>query len=71
MFVCLYPAKEGVWKALSYHMNFITETWNDMTPHKVFPALSLFGITQDELDVVSHERIKELILERICSPRSE
>jgi KEOPS complex subunit Cgi121 len=66
MFICLYPAKEEVWTALSYHMHFVTETWNDRSAHKITRLMSLFGITQDELDVVGHERIKDLILERIA-----
>jgi KEOPS complex subunit Cgi121 len=66
MFVCLYPVKEEVWKALSYHMHFVTETWDNWSALKIARMISLFGITQDELETVGQERIKDLILERIA-----
>jgi KEOPS complex subunit Cgi121 len=66
MFVCVYPPKEGIWKVLSHHMDFVTENWNDLGPQKVLRLISLFGITQDELETVDRSRLKELILERIA-----
>lgn len=66
MFVCLYPVKEDVWKALSYYMHFVTETWDDWSTHKITRLMSLFNITQSEIESVGKERIKDLILERIA-----
>jgi KEOPS complex subunit Cgi121 len=66
LFVCLYPVKEEVWKALSYHMHFIAEPWDTWSALKIETMISLFGITQDELEAVGQERIKDLILERIA-----
>lgn len=66
MFVCSYPVKEEVWKALSHHMHFVTETRDDWNAHKVAKLMSLFGVTNDEIEVVGHERLKDLILERIA-----
>jgi KEOPS complex subunit Cgi121 len=66
MFVCSYPINEDVWKDLSHHMHFVTETWEEMTPDKEARLMILFSITQEELDVVGRDRMKDLILERIA-----
>ncbi len=66
MFVCSYPVKNEVWTTLSHHMHFVTETWDDLTDNKISRLRSLFGITQDELETVGQERIKDLVLERIA-----
>jgi len=66
MFVCSYPVNENVWKDLSHHMHFVEEKCNDMTPDKEARLVSLFSITQEELEVVGRYRIKDLILERIA-----
>lgn len=66
MFVCSYPVNENVWKDLSHHMHFVEEKFNDITPDKEARLVSLFSITQEELEVVSRDRIKDLILERIA-----
>jgi KEOPS complex subunit Cgi121 len=66
MFVCAYPAKEDIWKDLSNHMHLVTETWDEITPDKEARLMILFGITEEELDVVGRDRIKDLILERIA-----
>ena len=65
-FVCSYPVNEEVWKELSHHMHFVTETWGEMTPDKEARLMILFGITQEELDMVGRDRMKDLILERIA-----
>jgi KEOPS complex subunit Cgi121 len=65
MFVCTFPANEEIWKDLAYHMHFVTETWDEMTPDKEARLMILFSITQEELDVVGRDRMKDLILERI------
>jgi KEOPS complex subunit Cgi121 len=66
MFVCSYPVNENIWQDLSHHMRFVSETWEDITPEKVARLIILFNITQEELDVVGRDRIKDLILERIA-----
>jgi KEOPS complex subunit Cgi121 len=66
IYVCSYPAKEEVWNALSSHMQFVTETWDDLTDTKIERLVSLFGIPQEELDIVGKERLKDIILERIA-----
>jgi KEOPS complex subunit Cgi121 len=66
MFVCSYPVNENVWKDLSHHIHFVEEKCNDMTPDKEARLVSLFSITQEELEVVGRDRIKDLILERIA-----
>ncbi len=66
MFVCSYPAKEDIWMALSHHMHFVAESWDDWNTEKIARMISLFGITSDELETVGQERIKDLVLERIA-----
>jgi KEOPS complex subunit Cgi121 len=65
-FVCSYPVNEEVWKDLSHLMHFVTETWDEMTPDKEARLMVLFNITQEELDMVGRDRMKDLILERIA-----
>jgi KEOPS complex subunit Cgi121 len=65
-FVCSYPVNEDVWKDLSHLMHFVTETWDEMTPDKEARLMVLFNITQEELDMVGRDRMKDLILERIA-----
>ncbi len=57
---------EDVWEDLSHHMHFVTETWEEMNPDKEARLMILFSITQEELDVVGRDRMKDLILERIA-----
>jgi KEOPS complex subunit Cgi121 len=47
-------------------MHFVTETWGEMTPDKEARLMILFGITQEELDMVGRDRMKDLLLERIA-----
>jgi KEOPS complex subunit Cgi121 len=66
MFVCACPVNDHVWPDLSRHMHFVDEMCDDMTPQKEERLVSLFNITQEELEVVGRERIIDLILERIA-----
>jgi KEOPS complex subunit Cgi121 len=66
MFVCLNPPQERAWKLLSHHMRFVPEPLDDWSPQKVARLISLFGITQDELETVGQFHLKDLILERIA-----
>jgi KEOPS complex subunit Cgi121 len=65
-FVCSYPVNKDVWKDLSHLMHFVTETWDEMTPDKEARLMVLFNISQEELDMVGRDRMKDLILERIA-----
>jgi KEOPS complex subunit Cgi121 len=66
MFVCSCPVNENIWQDLSHHMHFVSETWEDITPEKIARLMVLFSITQEELEVVGRDRMKDLILERIA-----
>jgi len=66
MYICSYPVNEHVWSDLSRHMYFVDEMGDDMTPQKEERLVSLFNITQEELEVVGQDRIIDLILERIA-----
>jgi KEOPS complex subunit Cgi121 len=66
VFVCSYPVNGQVWSDLSRHMHFVDEMCDDMTPQKEVRLVSLFNITQEELEVVGRDRITDLILERIA-----
>ncbi len=66
MYVCLYPPKEDAWMALADQMLFVSDTWDDWTPQKVTRLMSLFNITQDELETVGPCHLIDLILERIA-----
>ena len=60
MFVCSSPVNEDIWKDLSHHMHFVTQLWDEMTPDKEARLMTLFGITQEELDIVGQDRLKDL-----------
>ena len=47
-------------------MHFVTQSWDEMTPDKEARLMTLFGITQEELDVVGRDRLNDLILERMA-----
>ena len=66
LFVCICPVNECVWTDLSCFMHFVDLPFDDMTPEKEARLASLFNITQEELEVVGRDRIKDLILERIA-----
>jgi len=66
IFICSCPANEWVWNDLSHHMLFVNEMWDKITPEKEERLKSLFGITQEELALVGHTRIIDLVLERIA-----
>lgn len=66
IFACIHPGNEDVWKDLSNHMHYVTEAWDEMTPEKEARLMILFGITQEELDAVGKDRMKDLLFERIA-----
>jgi KEOPS complex subunit Cgi121 len=66
IFVCTYPLNEHVWEDLSDYMDFVKETWDKMTQDKEERLKTFFGITDEELVLVGHARIIDLILERLA-----
>ena len=66
VFVCTYPLNEQVWKDLSCLMHFVDNTSDCMTLEKEEKLITLFNITEKELDVTGRNRIKDLIIERIA-----
>jgi KEOPS complex subunit Cgi121 len=66
MFICAYPVNKDIWQDLSPHMHFVTEAWDEITSDKEARLMDLFNISQEELDVVGRDRMKDLILERIA-----
>ena len=65
-FVCSYPLNEHIWEDLSDNMNFVTESWDEITLYKEERLKSLFCISDEELAMVGRERILDLILERLA-----
>jgi len=66
IFVCTYPVNEHVWEDLSDYIDFVTEIWDEITQDKEERLKSFFGITDEELVLVGHARITDLILERLA-----
>ncbi|MDO9034616.1 MAG: KEOPS complex subunit Cgi121 [Methanoregula sp.] len=66
MFVCCYPARDGVWDALTPLM-VVTDENRDIidTPKRVY-LMKLFGITEEEIATCSGDCMTELVLERIA-----
>ncbi|MFA5347901.1 MAG: hypothetical protein WC294_07170, partial [Methanoregula sp.] len=55
-----------IWNDLSYHMSFVNEMWDEITPEKEERLKKNFGITREELALVGRVRIIDLVLERIA-----
>jgi len=66
VFICSCPANERIWNDLSYHMSFVNEMWDEITPEKEERLKKNFGITREELALVGSVRIIDLVLERIA-----
>jgi KEOPS complex subunit Cgi121 len=66
LFVCMCPPKDKVWVELSHHMHFVADIGNTWTPEKATRLMKLFDISQNEVDLVGTDRLKELVLERIA-----
>ena len=66
MFICSSPVNENIWKDLSHYMHFVTQSWDEITPDKEARLMTLFSITQEELNVVGRDRLNDLILERVA-----
>lgn len=65
-YVCCCPDKEAAWKDLGQIMHFTGDFPRDITPEKSSRLMELFGITAEELEAAGHDRIAELVLERVA-----
>lgn len=66
IYICIYPLKENVWKDLSHQMHFLTDKTDELSEEKVARLMSLYNITQHEIELVGTDRLRDLILERIA-----
>ena len=66
LFVCICPVKEGIWEDLAQHMLFVSEKKDVLTQEQEKRLMKLYDITQNELELVGINRLKDLILERIA-----
>jgi KEOPS complex subunit Cgi121 len=66
IYVCTYPLNKHFWEDLSACMEFVTETWEEISQDKEERLKSFFGITEEEIALVGHTRIVDLILERLA-----
>jgi KEOPS complex subunit Cgi121 len=66
MFVCCYPSRHGIWDALMPLLDITDQEWDCIGSQKQAYLMDLFGITPEEIDTGSGDRIVELVLERIA-----
>ena len=66
IYICIYPVRGNIWNDLSHHMHFLTEDRDELVEEKVARLMSLFNISQHELELVGTDRLRDLILERIA-----
>ncbi len=65
-YLCIYPITPQVWNELLPVMTISIEDWERITDEKMNILISLFGITNDEIEVTGGDRIQELVLERVA-----
>lgn len=65
-YLCVYPITSQIWSELLTVMTISTEDWERITDEKMNILISLFGITNDEIEVTGGDRIQELVLERVA-----
>jgi KEOPS complex subunit Cgi121 len=66
LFVCCYPAPQGVWDRLAGILQFCNDPGDIITSEKAVNLANLFGISPEELAVTGKDRIKDLVLERVA-----
>ncbi len=67
LYVCCYPACDGIWDALTPAIHIVEDSWSSIDPQKQAYLMDLFGITPDELATTSVDSsIIDLVLERIA-----
>jgi len=66
LYVCCYPACDGVWDTLSPAIRIVEDSWSSIDSQKQAYLVSLFGITPDELAATREDSFIDLVLERIA-----
>jgi KEOPS complex subunit Cgi121 len=66
LFICCCPPSGEVWNALARHVNYVSETWDDLGPEKTKRLVALFGITPEEIDAAGTDQLTALVLERVA-----
>jgi len=66
IYVCCYPVQNEVWKDLSLCLELTEENDEEMDQQKQARLITIFEISDKELETVGKERITDLILERVA-----
>jgi KEOPS complex subunit Cgi121 len=66
LYICCCPAPEGIWKDLDVHMQFGGEPDEIISQDKAARLMALFDITPEEIVATGHDRIRDLVLERVA-----
>jgi KEOPS complex subunit Cgi121 len=67
VYICCYPAREGVWAALEPLFRFVGEDWDAIDPDKRKVLMETFGVSPEELAAAGGDmRIVDLVLERVA-----
>jgi KEOPS complex subunit Cgi121 len=66
LYVCCCPAINDVWEDLGKIVHFVNETWEmPLSPDRQKKIMDLFCITPEELEASGHDKLEDLVLERI------
>lgn len=66
IYVCCCPAPESVWKDLAVHLCFSEDPDVRISPQKAARLAALFDIATEEIEATGHDRIRDLVLERVA-----
>jgi KEOPS complex subunit Cgi121 len=66
IYVCCYPVQNEIWDALSLCLELTEENDDEMNQQKQAQLVTLFEISDRELETVGKERITDLVLERVA-----
>ena len=67
VYICCFPAREGVWTALEPLFRFVRENWDTIDPPKERQLMETFAISPEEFTAAGgSERIVALVLERVA-----
>jgi KEOPS complex subunit Cgi121 len=67
LYVCCCPAPTAIWDDLARLFNFIDDQIKPVSdPDKKLRLMSLFGITEEELEAAGTGRLEDLVLERVA-----
>ncbi|MFA7694407.1 MAG: KEOPS complex subunit Cgi121 [Methanoregula sp.] len=66
LYVCCCPAPEGIWKELARYMPSGIEPDECISPQKAARLVALFDITPEEIVATGHDRLRDLVLERVA-----